>query len=700
MGPGARAAVPVLLREVQERGDYGWSGRLVEALAAVGPETLPPLFQVLRRKPPWPDLDRHNSLVDLLCPCYGPAALPFLLKQLQAGQPDQRLLAALALGEAAEAAAGLRQALGDADPLVRYGAAISLARLGARDKGLLPIALAGLRQCPDSRSAGLPLLMRLGEEHPAAVDALADYLDDPDAWPVALRLLARLGPKAAPVAARAARLVDEHMSHADMCATLDLLATRPSDPMVADALRRALRDDVVEPKVLVALSALGKVDPASAATLRAVAELLDGNLRLMAHYYLRRLGPRAGPVVPKLVVLVQREQDDGAMWTLGAIGAEAAPALDSLHAVARWGKEPDRRQNAMCAVARIAPGDESTLLLLAEIAADERHYYVRRWAVITLVSMARAAKVPPVLLGRLASEDAAERLRAAIAVAAIEKRLDTALPALASLLEHPDFEIRWELLVALGDLASPAVIPLLEKALSDPCDRVRNAALGRLAELGPPARAVLRGALKHSDPATRLRAAHCLAPDAAEHAKVAATLQPLLSDPDEQREALEILSAHRVADPALERDLVRLLSYVNVPVRVHAAWLLGYQKRLSRSSVAALQDALADPNMRVRATAAEALVRVDPKAATEVAPAVVQALVAVPPGPAGYWRYLPAQSQVVFGDRRAALVRLGPAALPTLLELLTDRACEDPEELRRLVSAILASRMVKPPGAG
>jgi HEAT repeat protein len=688
IGPGAKAAVPALLREVDERSHHGWSGHLVETLAAIGPETLPPLFETLCKKPPWPDESwRGTNLVDLVVPCYGPAALPFLSKKLQAGRADERLVAALALGATPDTAPALRKALKDPDVLVRYGAAISLGKLGARDKNLLPIALAGLRQCPDSRVEGLLLLMRLGEQHPAAVDALADYLDDPDAGQLVVRLLYMLGPKAAPVAARAGRMLKDVYYAAWIVAQ-----AQPGDQAAATVLREALEGRTGDRNVrTILLQALAAVDPVSDATLTAVGKLLATDCSAACNY-LANLGPRAAPAVPQLIVLVQRDQDREAMQALAAIGPDAAPALQTLHTVARHGTDVGKC-GAILAIAAIAPGDESTLLLLAEMAATEPDFAVRQAAVRVLAGMGRLATVPAALRDRLGSPDAHERLWAAIAVAAIEKRLDTALPVLAALLDHPEESFRGLLLMSLDDVAGPAAVPLLEKALGDSSREVRGWALYRLGKLGPPAREGLRRALKHSDASTRVRAAELLAYDAGEHAAVARALQPLLSDPEHQRYALEILSAQRIADPGLEVDLVRLLGHVNASVRLHAAWLLGQQRRLGRSAVAALKAALADPQSRVRATAADALVRTAPQTAAEAAPAVVAALLAeryAGPCAQGDWRW--ATDARPWSDSSATVVRLGPAALPTLMELLTDRATDNPEELRRLVTLILATR--------
>src|SRR5262249_27235603 len=133
------------------------------------------------------------------------------------------------------------------------------------------------------------------------------------------------------------------------------------------------------------------------------------------------------------------------------------------------------------------------------------------------------------------------------------------------------------------------------KALKDKQAKVRGEAAAALKQLGPKAGAAVPALielLQDSDPFVRI----------------------------------EAVAALEAIGPAAVPPLVRALAAPNDNTRMGAALTLGQFGDRAKKAVGALQKALADKEPRVRAHAAQALWRIDPKYAAEAVPVLSEAL--------------------------------------------------------------------------
>lgn len=304
------------------------------------------------------------------------------------------------------------------------------------------------------------------------------------------------------------------------------------------------------PRALIAISlllfSLSKVEAVEVGPLVTALGQPDAAVRIRAIDDLGALGPTAQPAVEALVKLLDDPNADvrwHAARTLGAIGPGAVAALPALEkhltdeqarvrayacfAIGQQGQaakplvpklvqsvnDADAmvRREAIRAVRAIRPGPTVVVPLLIDVLKQAKPEEVGP----VLQSLAELRdKAVPGLIETFKHADA--QYWAALVLADLGPEGKGAVTAAMGALKHPDPHVRFETLVALGQVgagageATPAIVPLLD----DPEAAVRHAAMYALGAIGPFATSAepkLQGILASKDPTSEVFAAWALA---------------------------------------------------------------------------------------------------------------------------------------------------------------------------------------------
>jgi len=297
------------------------------------------------------------------------------------------------------------------------------------------------------------------------------------------------------------------------------------------------------------------------------------------------------------------------------------------------------------------------------------------------------------------------------AAARLEDGTEHVLPAVTEMFHRWDFPMRRSVCQDIGERgpAASSAWPLLAGAVADHHWSVRREALEALAKIGPGAHSAapaLIKALSHPDPHTQLLAAAALAAVDPVDGSKQATSVLVRSVADEgllagtRSRAVRELARLTPPVAGAEAALLRALGLRDrVPcdleaaqLRCDAAWALGELRIVSAAATAALQAATRDTYQEVRETAAGALRRAkqpDVQRTTPAASRRRRRKQRPTPGPAAEAarrraRELLAEVKEVVsaprtpqtgptsGDIEDALVRLGPAAVPALIDMVRD----------------------------
>jgi HEAT repeat protein len=178
------------------------------------------------------------------------------------------------------------------------------------------------------------------------------------------------------------------------------------------------------------------------------------------------------------------------------------------------------------------------------------------------------------------------------------------IPGLVRALKHPDSDIQYEAVVALGELRDPGTVaPLAELFTADGYTAVRWKVAEALTRIGAPAVDPLIAALSHADDDVRWKAAIALG--GIRDARAIDPLIRLLSDTDRFVKGRAALALGMIGEPAVE-PLIRALTEGDGNRRWGAAIALGRIR--DPRAVEPLIRALSDKYGNVRAEAAAALV--------------------------------------------------------------------------------------------
>ncbi len=455
--------------------------------------------------------------------------------------------------------------LGAPDPKLRKVAAEVLGEI--RDEEYVP-RLVGLLsdEDPGVRAAAVEALGKMEAAAQDVASRVVAALGDPDedvreaAW----RALCSLGPRALPAVEEVIRgrgdidirleaLSVIRCSGGEGCRVLVDQFSYPDWRIRQEAVKQfgcLLREEIY-----LSMRIASEPDWASACVKRALARLLEivddpmPGVRLEVAEVLATLAHYPGADPESIAQALGKLLDDPhsdvrarAAMSLGKLGTAALPFLDDL----------------------VACLDDFSLELREQAA----------WALGELGPAARAAV--PALLEALETtcpvyKKAARDVRRAAAFALGKIGAPEAIPALAELLDDPDWRVRAEVVRTLRTLGAD-VLPLVRRALRDEKGAVREAAVEALADIGRPAIPVLIELSDHPDPEIHIEAIRALGRLRATEASPALIDIVLRADEGKVVEAA-VKALVRIGPPAVPH-LRELLSAPDSSARLFAAAVL------------------------------------------------------------------------------------------------------------------------------
>ena len=598
IGPAAKSALPDLIKALDDPDKQVWANAF-GAIAAIGPdaaEAIPRLmlaFDSSRGR----DLRPRDKAQMLMrsanaLACIGDAARPALIEALKANDTGMRLGAAKALGgmgaRSRDAIPALIENLGHADEELRSEVIETLALIGK--DAVVPLSKS--LGWPDARlrSGSARALGTVGTPAAEAGPALLAQLQQEKENTVRaaiLTALPRVGlpqEQVVPPLVKALRNADKEIESA---ALNGLLAIRPAEKVVVPALTAMLLDS--QPGVSErAAIALGRFGPAARSAVPKLVALAPSH-----EVYRSALTEIGGPAVPELLKQIEKvpaaslNREHWVLKLLAGIGGAGIPELT-------------KALDSPAAPVRVAA--LGTLNELGEQAREVRRQvlalttdadpFVRATALSALVSMAMDTG------GTLKKVEAAMRdsspvvrLSGATAAGALGPSARGLAASLTPLLDDADASVRAAALRAAGAVGGddPALAKRLVARLDDPA--TRSAALEALAKTG-------------ADAATSAKLLE-LYPKAgkADRLAILGALGAAASGE----------SAGVIAAAAKDGDAEIRVAALRAGVKVHPS---------AKESLPALMDALHDPQVSVRRTAAELVGQLGDKETDKVVPAL------------------------------------------------------------------------------
>jgi HEAT repeat protein len=399
IGTEAIAALPAIVQAARSAPETPAFG---EALAELGPKALPVLLDILKKgkaeEGQWVLHVLHN---------FGPPAVPVLTEALKSNDVAMRVAAVGALGEMGRdggaASTQLFALTKDSDPTVQAAAFRALVAVHADSNRLKPLLEEALKSSiPQVRKAGAAGLASLGDTSVLGVDGLVDLLDDENAAGrlAAVQALGQLGVKASPAVQPLLAHLDDTALQGSILETLGLIgpASEPAVPRLIELARNAdLRPTVLVvfgkigrgagaalPTIYSAIhdsapdvrasaaTALAGVESDEAKAMAVIIPLVDrsqsGEVRRAAERALGKFGPAAGPAVPRLVSMLDKETERGeVMRALKSIGVHTVPELVAMLAV----HDPRVRTFACESLGTLGPEAKDAAPKLREIMEED-----------------------------------------------------------------------------------------------------------------------------------------------------------------------------------------------------------------------------------------------------------------------------------------------------------------------------------------
>jgi HEAT repeat protein len=499
----------------------------------------------------------------------------------------------------------LREDLKHGDERVAGRAARLLSELGTFAEPALPELTAALmsRHAPVRANAAYAL-SRIGPPARAAIDPLIELLGDKDSdarrWAaVALGSIGKEARRAVPALLRALEDREPLVRSMSAYALGEIGAVKESLPALIERLGD--KDPQVRDSAALGLRCFGReAAPAIGPLIEKIRK--DAKTRVSAGMALQEIGQ---PAVHGLIDLLK--DDDAkvrsqAAYTLSHIGPEAKDAVAPL---IRALKDPNKEVQlaATSALGKIGrPALPSLLAALGDVDEDTRLY----------VGYALAATGKPAikpLSDFLKGPDEKARKRAALVLGWIG---EPAVPALLAALKEKDAAVRKEAVTILGtiSLRFKGLLEPLAGALSDPDEKVRQAATGALLVIGKPAQPLLMAALKNNKATVRSAAADALGGIASrgtdlEKKDIVALLVPLLGDEEEVQLSVA-MAMMKIGKPAVP-SLITALASKKAAKRKGAAFALGLVGDGARAAIPALRDLCNDADPKVSAEARNTL---------------------------------------------------------------------------------------------
>lgn len=589
--PGFEAAIEKTLQETHHP-DSATAQEAILRLLEVGPAAVPALTRGL-----WSDsFTQRRHCLRLLAQLGADArpAAPSVARLMRdENDPDIRRNAArtLAYLDASSAIAALKKALDDETVHVRLAAAESLIELGEAAAVVLPVLTKTLKSPRgEDQQEAARLLARLGPEAAPALLDLHAALGEAETFATIriLEALGRIGPAAKELVPIIKEKVKDHPSIALLRTPTALALWRiDRDPLALTLLRDAVAAN--RPLLPLPHPVLLRINPTVQTRERIAALLQSDNLQevLLAADL---LGNQSPDTVPRLVGLLKDrnvllENHLRAAAILGHIGPDAKAALPALAQLRNAkGRLP---LPVAVAIYQIDPRPEHARTILDYF--ENREYRVAAAEAIAHLQPSGQAVTVELLLA-LDSKDDAFRLPCAVALWRIH-RDKAALPAVVQALQAANAATREEAAVALGvefGAAAKTAVPDLVKRLFDARAGVRTCVAEALGRIGPAAHEATPAllVLLDGDEPSFVQSAVCealglIVPKNTE--PVVALLKRKLEHPHPMVRIHAALALYRIAaDKSGVREAHRGLTHRDYRVRITAAELLWEANRDAR----------------------------------------------------------------------------------------------------------------------
>ena len=601
LGPGAKPALPALIMALDDSDKQVWANAFA-AIAAIGPEAadaIPRLLDAL-------DMRKSNDY-----------------RERDKAQKRMRAAHALAcIGDAARPA--LIAALKDDDTGLRLGAAKALGEMGGRSRDAIPALIENLGHSDEElRSEVIETLGLIGAE---AVAPLTKSLSwpDPRLRSGSARALAAIGTAAATAGPEILTQLQSEKESAVRAALFTALPRvgLPQEQIVPPLVKAFRNGD--EEIQSVALNALLTIRPAEKLVVPALAALLmdsQAGISERAALALGRFGSAARLALPRLVVFA--EQHEKYRIALTEIGR---PAVSEV--LKRVENVPAASLNREHWTIQLLAGIGAAGLPELERALASPAASVRVAALGTLNELGEQSReVRPAVLQLTGDSDPFVRATALSAVVSMATDTGGTLKKIEAAMRDPAPVVRLSAAMAAEALGATArgLAASLTPLLDDKEPAVRAAALRAAGALGGSDEALTRRlAASLDDPLARGAALSSLAKTGADAAAAAKLIELYPNSPKPDR--LAILNALGASGPGAAAESVKLIvsavqdgdaeiraKALAASVKVHAS---------VKESLPALIEALHDPQISVRRTAAELIGQIGDRETDKVVPAL------------------------------------------------------------------------------
>jgi HEAT repeat protein len=515
---GRDRAMPLLLGELQSS-DPGVRELVIRTLESSTPIRAAELGPVIEAAgSEYKEVRRYATKAIASLVAAGTRVTEALCQRLTDEEPDIRMAAAFALGQAGEAAVpALKRSLRSVNSEARGLAAFALGQMGAAARDAVPELITALDDwSPRVRANAASALGFIGKDSALALPALATALRDRDGRTVqaALEAIIQIGPKSFVGPALVGVLAHEDREISRLAGVA--LAKLPRlDPICVPELQQALLSSRADVRMYAvqALAMMGAEASDALPELRRALEDPDVNIRRQAYRVIAGMGNVPGAAAALAAAL---ENDDATITGLtlaelqgrGALKEDAVPALT--HALSN----PSLRVREIAAncLGKVGPGAHSAAPALAALLID-RDASVRRASATALGQIGgRSWRAIPALGSALHDRDSKVRRSAIHSLAVMSPQAPNAVPFLLEAIRQP--ELRREAfagIVATGRAAVPSLIWAVDNR--DDYD-MRIAAMAALGRLGSEAREAADTlaplAFQHPYPGLRREAADAL----------------------------------------------------------------------------------------------------------------------------------------------------------------------------------------------
>ena len=450
----------------------------------------------------------------------------------------------------------LVELLKDNDAGVRQSAAWALGQVGCEAKTTVPL-LTGLLKDRHVRLAAAHVLGSMGPEARTAIPALTELLNEKNeaVQEVAARTLGYIGPEARTAVPALCEVLKGKSESARRAAAKTLGEIGQRADLVVPALSNVLQDKQVRDA---ALDALGGFGPEAKTAVPALIELLkeNDNDRWKAEKVLGRIGPEAKAAVPALANLLRLKSEPelyDVLRTLGKIGPDARTAVPAIVQLLK-SKDDYGRELAVTTLREIGPDSRDAVPALIELVAKELSWNT----FLTLERIGPEAKAAIPAMAKILKQDNQFRPAAALVLGSIGS---ASIPSLVTLLKDKDEGVQRWAIWALGEMgqeAKTAVPTITELAKSNNLSVRRAVArtLGRIGREARPAIPALSVLLKDKEVLVQWAAVNALGEIGPEGTSIPTFKEMLNSTNSEVRDAAaSVLQADRPATQAPEAEV-------------------------------------------------------------------------------------------------------------------------------------------------